>query len=132
MPNNDISIVAFLSEAWLIVKNITTWVFLALVGLITWFFREKNSQHNKMYEFFLENESTPKTLEEMSMKLNKVESDSKGYWKEHKIQMESNQGIILEKLEGYGNTQNVINKNISDTLNEMKTSINDLRKEKSK
>jgi hypothetical protein len=84
-------------------KEITIWLFLALIGVLTWFFNSIYSEFKEMKSFFnkwrdTDFNSLTKELEDLKMEVKKVEFESKRYWSEHKNQMENNQAILLERL----------------------------------
>jgi hypothetical protein len=107
-------------------KEITIWLFLALIGVLTWFFNSIYSEFKEMKSFFnkwrdTDFNSLTKELEDLKMEVKKVEFESKRYWSEHKNQMENNQAILLEKL----NHTNENNKAATSMIKDLFKSLED-------
>lgn len=84
-------------------KDIIMWVFTALIGVIVWFLKGFYSEFKEIQGFYAKYKELDLTklmteIESVKKEIAKVESDSKRYWSEHKINMDNNQKIILEKL----------------------------------
>ena len=84
-------------------KDIIMWVFTALIGIIVWFLKGFYSEFREIQRFYAKHKELDLNkliteIESVKKEISKVESDSKRYWSEHKINMDNNQKIILEKL----------------------------------
>lgn len=100
-------------------KGITAWLFMALIGVLLWFFKSVYSEFNEMKTFFnkwrdIDIKTLSKELEDLKIEVKKIELESKRYWNEHKNQMESNQQILLERI----NHTNENNKAAAQTIKE--------------
>ena len=84
-------------------KDIIMWVFTALIGIIVWFLKGFYSEFREIQRFYAKHKELDLNkliteIESVKKEISKVESDSKRYWSEHKINMDNNQKIILERL----------------------------------
>jgi hypothetical protein len=92
-----------MAEVWIMVKDVLVWVLLAILAFFTWFFKQIYSEHKLMMDFYTKNKDNDvhKILHEMEAikaDVKRVESDSKRYWSEHKIQMEANQKSLMDQI----------------------------------
>lgn len=90
------------------IKEIALYVLLALVGFLIWFFKSIYSDHKLIFDYYTRNKETDihKLLMEMETvkgDIKRVESDSKRYWSEHKMQLDNNQTILIDKIEHLNN-----------------------------
>ncbi len=95
-----------MNDALKIINDVAVYLLLALVGFLTWFFKNIFSEHKKMYDFYSRNKEVDINkvfveIESLKHEIKKVELESKKYWFEHKSQMDSNQKVLLEKISSF-------------------------------
>lgn len=101
------------------IEAIMTWIFTAVIGIIAWIFKGFYSEFKEMKDFYSKHKEVDfnsfiDKLNKVEKEISKVESESKRYWSEHKITMETNQAIIVEKI----NHSNNNNKATAEMLKE--------------
>jgi septal ring factor EnvC (AmiA/AmiB activator) len=70
------------------VKDIVIYILSGVIAIISYFGK---SLHNDF-------KSMQKDIETLNRELAKVETESKRYWSEHKMQMENNQNLLMERI----------------------------------
>lgn len=114
-----------------IIKDVAGWLFLAIIGIFTWFFKSIYSQHNAMHDHFqktkdFDYQNLKREMENIKFEITKVEFESKRYWNDHKNQMESNHQIILERINHMNENTKANSIMIKDLFNELKSRIDKL------
>jgi hypothetical protein len=107
-------------EMFKILKDIAGWLFLAIIGIITWFFKSIYSEHQKMHNHYNKIKDfdfikLQREMENIRFEINKVEFESKRYWQDHKTQMETNQSILIERINSIIDN----NKNSTNVIKEL-------------
>jgi len=69
-------------------KDALIYILSGVIAIIGYFFKNLHNDFKCMQ----------KDIESMSREILKVEVDSKRYWYEHKVQMENNQNLIMERI----------------------------------
>jgi len=115
---------------WDDIKNVIAWAFIGLLGVISWFFKEKNKQHTEMFDHYNNSKDVVITVKILEEKLNKVENDGKRFWKEHELNMANNQSLLMQKLDSYCDKQCMIDLHLKEQLHEVKESLDKLREQK--
>lgn len=93
-----------MQDTFFLIKEVSVYVLLGLVGFLIWFFKAVYDQHRQIFDYYTRNKETDihKLLLEMETikgDVKRVEADSKRYWSEHKRQLDNNQNILVEKIE---------------------------------
>lgn len=86
------------------------WILGTSFALIAFFLRSIYKDHKDMYDFYTQHKELdiPKLIKEVSeiktsvatlqSGLTSIEKDSKRYWSEHKLAMESSNNLLLERI----------------------------------
>jgi len=85
------------------INDVSIWLILSFAAFLIWFFKTMYSQHQLIYDYYTRNKETDisKIMNELTILKNEikfVEMESKKYWNSHKLQMDNNQAILLERI----------------------------------
>jgi len=84
-------------------KNVVMVLLLGISGFLGWFLKKIYAEHALVFEHYTKTKGNDLhkmllEIETIKLDLKRVESDSKRYWSEQNKQIESNQIILLERI----------------------------------